>query len=288
MLLLTLAYIALIAGWMLWRGIVATPDYLLLMLAPVALLAGRLKAWFTDWVPFVSLLLLWEGMRSLAYRFAATGVHWGNLRPELLLFHGRLPGLWLQQAVHAMGAAGLVDRLAAGVDLLHFPATLALALVVWLNGRRDFMRYSAAFFATSLAALVIFLLLPTAPPWYAAEHGMIQGLHHVMTEVLPVRWSLYYGSLDPNPVAADPSLHSALPFLGYLALRGLRPRLAWLALAWCGLVWLSVVYLGEHYVLDVVTGVGLASLAWGAVALASSRLAARAAALPVSDGVRAA
>src|SRR5438132_1239092 len=182
MLVLTLGYIALIAVWMLWRGIVATPDYLLLMLAPVALLAGRLKAWFTDWVPFICLLLLWEGMRSLAYRFAATGVHWGNLRPELVVFQGRLPGVWLQEAVDAAGAAGIVDRLAAGVDLLHFPATLALALVVWL----------------------------------------------------------------------------------------------------------SVVYLGEHYVLDVVTGVGLASLAWGAVALASGRLAARAAALPVSDGVRAA
>jgi membrane-associated phospholipid phosphatase len=117
---------------------------------------------------------------------------------------------------------------------------------------------------------------------------MIGGLRHVMTEVLPVHWSRVYGSLDPNPVAALPSLHSALPFLGYLALRDIRPRLAWLALAWCGLVWTSVVYLGEHYVVDVVTGVGLASVAWGAVALASGRLAARAAALPVSDAVRAA
>ena len=109
-----------------------------------------------------------------------------------------------------------------------------------------------------------------------------------MTEVLPVHWSLYYDSLDPNPVAANPSLHSALPFIGFLALRTLRPGLAWLALAWCGLVWLSVVYLGEHYVLDVVTGVGLASLTWGAIAFAFGRLAARAAAMPVSDGVQAA
>ena len=89
MLLLTIAYIALIAGWMLWNGIVATPDYLLLLVAPVALLAGRWRAWCTDWVPFVALLLLWEGMRSLAYRFAATGVHWGDLHPELAVFRGQ-------------------------------------------------------------------------------------------------------------------------------------------------------------------------------------------------------
>jgi membrane-associated phospholipid phosphatase len=288
MLLLTIAYIALIAGWMLWNGVVATPDYLVLILAPVALLAGRWRAWFTDWVPFVALLLLWEGMRSLADQFAASDVHWGGLRPELRLFGGHLPGLWLQHLAAATPIQGLIDRAAAAIDLMHFPAIVALALVVWLNGRHHFMRYSAAFFTTALAALVVFMLAPTAPPWYAAEHGMIHGLRHVMTQVLPVHWSLVYGSLDPNPVAALPSLHSALPFLGYLALRTVRPRLAWLALAWSGLVWVSVVYLGEHYVVDVVTGVGLASLAWGAVALASGRLAARAAASPVSDAVRAA
>ena len=123
MLAATLAYIALIVGGMLWRGIVATPDYLLLLLAPIALLAGRFKAWLTDWVPFIALLLLWEGMRSVAYRFAATGVHWGNLRPELALFGGHLPGIVLQQLAAAGHVAGLADRLASGVDLLHFPAT---------------------------------------------------------------------------------------------------------------------------------------------------------------------
>lgn len=269
MLGLTLAYLLLVVGGMLWRGIVATPDYLLLLLAPIALMAGRFRAWLKDWVPFIALLLLWEGMRSVAYRFAATSVHWGNLRPELLLFQGHLPGIALQQLAGGAHLSVLADRTAAAVDLLHFPATLTLALVIWMSARAQFLRYSAAFFATALAALVVFVLLPTAPPWYAADHGLIHGLRHVMIQVMPVRWSAYYGSLDPNPVAADPSLHSALPFLGYLALRSLRPRLAWAALAWCALVWLSVVYLGEHYVLDVVAGVGLAGLAWGVVALAA-------------------
>jgi len=269
MLATTLVYIGLIAGGMLWRGIVATPDYLLLLLAPIALRAGRFKAWLMDWVPFIALLLLWEGMRSVAYRYAATGVHWGNLRPELALFHGHLPGIALQQLAAWGHVSAFTDRLASGIDLLHFPATLTLALLIWLSARGQFLRYSAAFFGTAVAALLVFVLLPTAPPWYAAEHGLVHGLRHVMVEVMPMRWSYYYGSLDPNPVAADPSLHSALPFLGYLALRRLRPRLGWLALAWCCLVWVSVVYLGEHYVLDVVTGVGFASLAWGAVSLAT-------------------
>ena len=102
--------------------------------------------------------------------------------------------------------------------------------------------------------------MPTAPPWYAAEHGLLPGLQHVMIQVLPVKWSSYYQSLNPNPVAANPSLHAAMPFIGFLALLRLRSPLAWPLLGWCVLVWFSIVYLGEHYILDIVCGVALAAL----------------------------
>ena len=74
--------------------------------------------------------------------------------------------------------------------------------------------------------------------------------------------SRYYNGLNPNPVAAFPSLHAAFPFLGFLALRRVYPRAAWLAFVWCILVWFSVVFLGEHYVVDVIAGVALAALSW--------------------------
>jgi len=163
----------------------------------------------------------------------------------------------------------LLDKAAASVDLLHFPAVLCIAFVIWLHGRPAFLTYSLALFATAIVAFVIFLLLPTAPPWYAAEHGLIPGLQHVMTQVMPVSWSGYYQSLDPNPVAADPSLHAAFPFVGFLALLRLRSPLAWPMLVWCVAVWFSVIYLGEHYLLDLVTGVGLATLCWKAATLLS-------------------
>lgn len=258
-------YMALVTALMLRNGLVATPDYVVVLMAPVALVSGRGIAWLRDWVPFIALLLLWEGMRSLAGRYALTGVHWGNLPLERLLFAGRLPSVALQHAVASAGLQHAVDTAAAIVDLSHFPATLTLALLIWLRGREAFLGYSLSLFGTAFSAFVIFLLMPTAPPWYAALHGQVDGLRHVMAQVMPVRWSAYYTSLDPNPVAADPSLHAALPFLGFLALRRLRSPLAWPALAWCFAVWLSVVYLGEHYVLDVVTGVALAAL-WAALA----------------------
>lgn len=257
-------YTSFVAFELLRHGVVATPDFLLPALVPVALLTGRFLDWLRDWVPFIGLLLGWEAMRSVADRISPSGVHAGSLHPELLLFGGRLPEVWLQQALDRGAAGHLLSVAAATVDLLHFPAVITAAFLVWLHSRDAFRTYSIALFATAIIAFVVFLAAPTAPPWYAMEHGWIGGLRHVMTQVMPVHWSGYYRSLDPNPVAADPSLHSALPFLGFLALRRLRSRLAWPVLAWTVAVWFSVVYLGEHYVLDVIAGVALATVCWGA------------------------
>jgi hypothetical protein len=38
----SLAYLLLVSGVMIWRGISVSPDYLLLILVPIALLSGRL------------------------------------------------------------------------------------------------------------------------------------------------------------------------------------------------------------------------------------------------------
>ena len=260
MLAAAVAYSAVVGLEALWHGVVATPDMLLVALMPLALLTGRFITWLKDWVPFVGLLLGWEAMRSIADTFSVTGVHYGSLRPELAIFGDKLPEIWLQQTLYNAPFGSLLNNVTASVDLLHFPAVVAIAFMIWLQGRPAFLIYSGALFATALAAFAIFLILPTAPPWYAMEHGAISGLQHVMVQVMPVKWSAYYQSLNPNPVAANPSLHAAFPFVGFLSLLRLRSFLAWPLLAWSVLVWFSIIYLGEHYILDIVCGVALAAL----------------------------
>ena len=63
----SVAYLALVSGIMIWRGISVSPDYLLLILVPVALVSGRFFAFLRDWVPFVALFLLVYGTVSLLY-----------------------------------------------------------------------------------------------------------------------------------------------------------------------------------------------------------------------------
>ena len=270
-------YLAAVSGVMIWRRIVVTPDYLLVVLVPVAVLSGRLSRWVADWVPFVAVLLAWEAMRGVAPHLMSATVHMGSLRPESFLFHGKLPTVALQHHLDHGRLGEVVNDATTIVYFCHFPATLGVGMMLWLTERRAYLRYVVAMVVMCLFAFTFFVVYPTAPPWWAADHGAIHGMRRIFEVTLPSSLSPYYRSLDPNPVAAVPSLHAAMPFLGFLAIRSVSRRGAWAMLAWCGAVWFSVVYLGEHYAVDVVTGIVLASACW---VLTGSRLAARLAGRP--------
>jgi len=156
----------------------------------------------------------------------------------------------------------VLSYLGTVVYFCHFVFPFGVALVLWLANRTQFLRYTTALMGMSFLAFVIFLLLPTAPPWYAEQQGVVHGVTKLISSTLPSYISPYYHSLNPNPVAAFPSLHAAFPFVSFLALRAVYPRAAWIAMGWCVLVWFSVVYLGEHYAVDVFGGVLLAAVVW--------------------------
>ncbi|MFN2569146.1 MAG: phosphatase PAP2 family protein [Candidatus Dormibacteria bacterium] len=257
----SLVYLALASGLMIWRGISVSPDYLLVLMVPLAVLSGRLSRFLRDWVPFVAIFLGWEAMRGIAPRLGIAP-HVADLaQAELWLFGGHLPTQVLQ-SLTAGAAEHPAAVVATVVYFCHFVFPLGVGLVLWLVDRRQFLRYTTCLMAMALATFIIFLLVPTAPPWYAEGDGLLHGFRKLIDTALPSEVSPYYHSLNPNPVAAFPSLHAAFPFLSFLALRPVYGRASWLALAWCLLVWLSVVYLGEHYVLDVIAGVVLAAGSW--------------------------
>ena len=258
-----LAYVVAVSAIMLWRGVSLSPDYLLLLLVPVVLLAGRFSRFLGDWVPFVAMVLAYEAMGGV--------VHHDGLSPQVALlanvetwlFAGHDPSQVLQQAVsgttlHVLAVA------ATAVYLCHFVVPLLVGLVLWLTDRAQYLRFVAALLGMCTVAFVFFMLVPTAPPWYAAEQHVLSGVTDLIASqhTLPAAVSPLYGQLDPNPIAAFPSLHAAFPFLGFLALRRVYARGSWLLFGWALLVFVSVVFLGEHYVVDVIGGVLLASASW--------------------------
>jgi hypothetical protein len=262
LLAMALAYLALASGIMIWQGLIVTPDYLLLILVPVALFSGNVVRFLADWVPFLALLLGWEAMRGIAGR-GGIAPHTEDLASfEQRLFGGHLPTAELQSAVARTGMSLQVDYASTVVYFLHFVLPVAIALVLWTRDRRQFLRFTTTLVGMSFSLFVIYLLIPTGPPWYAQDQGFISGFRHVIGTTLPGYISPYYAALNPNRFAALPSLHAAYPFLGFLALRKVSAWAAAAALGWAVIVWLTVVYLGDHYVIDVAAGVVTATVAW--------------------------
>jgi membrane-associated phospholipid phosphatase len=256
------AYLLAVSGVMIWRGVSVSPDYLLVIMVPVALLSGRLLRFLGDWVPFIAVFLGWEAMRGIVGR-SGISPHVADLAGlESRLFAGHIPSAVLQGWLDHGVLGRILDDGGTVVYFCHFAVPITVGLVLWLSDRGQYLRFVIAFMGMAFAAFILYLLAPTAPPWMAQNLGVIDGVHKVVGSTLPSAVSPLYSSINPNWVASFPSLHAAFPFLGFLALREVYPRAAWIAFGWCIVVWLSVVYLAEHYVVDVVAGVALAWVSW--------------------------
>ena len=246
----SLAYLLLVSGVMIWRGISVSPDYLLLILVPVALLSGRFLRFLRDWVPFIALFLGYEAVRGIAPKSGIKAHYEWPIQIDKALFGGTDPSQWVQAqlgSLHWLAVACTV------VYFGHFLLPIATGMVLWLVDRVQFLRFTVALLALSFAAFVVFLLVPVAPPWLAGQHHLLPGVQSLIS--LPSSVSPYYNWLDPDASAAFPSLHAAYPLLAALALWPVTRRGAALAFTWCAAVWFSVVYLGQHYVTDVIGGI---------------------------------
>src|SRR5262249_51470683 len=135
-------------------------------------------------------------------------------------------------------------------------------------GRRLFFRFATSMLVLSFASAVVFLVYPSAPPWAAAQAGMLG-----VVKLPPVHdvSSLRSGTPAPaNPYAAVPSPHPRHAFLVALTLPGLllgtglplRRTLAGLCFLYPLAQALAVIYTGNHYLVDIVIGCAFATGAY--------------------------
>jgi hypothetical protein len=110
--------------------------------------------------------------------------------------------------------------------------------------------------------LLLYALLPTAPPWI---QGTIEDemLVHRITRASNAGETrdpeqVYTIFTDPNPIAAMPSLHTAITVLMAFALWRIRPALGVAGALYSLAMGFALIYLGEHYLVDVIAGAGLA------------------------------
>jgi hypothetical protein len=287
LLLAVAGYAAIVVVMMFAGGLRITPDVLVVALGLVAVLIGRTKLFLRDWIPFVVIFLAYELMRGIADD-AGFPVHIEDVANlERAIFGGTVPTAWLQELMAPASGVGVAAIVATIFYMLHFALPVVTGFLLWVWRRPRYHDYLAAFILLSFGGFVTFLLLPVAPPWMAAQQGFLNGpdgqsvLHYLKPDAFAaiaeflgypdgheLSSYVFYG-VNPNGVAAFPSLHAGYPFLSFLVLRQAFGRIGWLALAYAACVWWSIVFTGDHYVLDVVGGIVYATAAY----LAAPRLA---------------
>ena len=279
------AYAVLLSILMISRGISVTPDVVVVAFGLAAIILGRGRLFLRDWIPFVALFFAYELMRGYADKFGLPIHVTDVISIERIIGLGGLPTTFVQQ-LH-VGAASAPDNLATLSVIfyfLHFPLPLAIGFLLWIHERRVYYDFVAALIVLSMAAFVTYLLLPVAPPWWAADPTKTAAIcgGPCATGILHLRDAGFQGlsslfgfgnyfysysvySISSNDVAAFPSLHAAYPFLAFLFARRAFGRAGWLMFGYTLCIWFAIVYLGEHWVFDIVGGVVYASAAYFAV-----------------------
>jgi membrane-associated phospholipid phosphatase len=204
---------------------------------------------------------------------------------------GELPTVRLQRALARVGPDGpqwrTLDRVLVWSHWSWFFVPHGALLYILLCHRGRFDRAAVLTYAVFDVGAMVYWVLPTAPPWYAAaapEYGArvplpageggavaraddapvprrMLGVRRLMVEFgedfWEDSWGPLYSVLGGNPLAAMPSLHFATSVMAAQLLAETGPVAGALGWAYASTLGLALVYLGEHYAVDLLAGAAL-------------------------------
>jgi membrane-associated phospholipid phosphatase len=192
------------------------------------------------------------------------------IRIDRAIGGGELPTVRLQRGLASPDGPTPLDRV---LTLIHWAWFLEPhAALVWILVRHNesFPRAALQLGAAYDLGCAVYALVPTAPPWWAAEHGFVDlpephtgarapaAVRRVMVEVGEPMWGrawpTMYESLGGNPWAAMPSLHFATSLLAAILLAENGAPEGAAGWGYALTLGFALVYLGEHYVVDLLAG----------------------------------
>jgi hypothetical protein len=218
----------------------------------------------TDWLPIVLVLFAYDFTRGAADSFGIP-VHFTEMVDfDKALFFGETPTEWLQTQLYEPRVVHWYDVAFTLVYTSYFIVPFALAGYLWIRDHPAFVRFAKRLVTLALAGLATYIAFPAAPPWMAAEMGLLEEVHRTTAkgwEVLGVGTAGWFskGQGVGNPVAAVPSLHTAFVALVAMFLWS-RVRPAWrpLLVAYPAAMGLALMATGEHYFFDIALGIAYA------------------------------
>ena len=178
---------------------------------------------------------------------------------------GALPSTVLQDKLYDPAQLSLMDWVLYAVYTSYFSVIHLLTPLLLLAKRDWFPRHVIMCVIVFWGGLLIYYLLPTAPPWLASSGEVSRVMDHVGRSINEASYEAGQEQFGTNPVAAMPSVHMAATVVVALSLWRLWRPLAVLGAIYAVVMGFALIYFGEHYVIDVLAGVLLAVAAYVAV-----------------------
>ncbi|MEH3140608.1 MAG: phosphatase PAP2 family protein [Mycobacterium kyogaense] len=128
----------------------------------------RMIAVIRDWLPFALVLIAYDLSRGAATLIGRPTLwHW-QADADRAMFDGAMPTVWLQERLK-MPTPPWWEVVISGVYMSFFILPYVIAAVLWLRDRQEWKAFVRLFVGLNLVALLIYALLPAAPPWAAAR-----------------------------------------------------------------------------------------------------------------------
>jgi membrane-associated phospholipid phosphatase len=184
------------------------------------------------------------------------------IRADRILAGGTCPTIRIQRALGREGQVLPHDYALAMVHWAWFLVPHGAMAYILLRHPHRFPRSASLMAACFDLGAVIYWAVPTAPPWWAGKNGNMPPVRRIMAEagerVWGRLWRPLYHSLEGNPFAAMPSLHFGTSVMAARVLSDIGRGPGALGWAYALTLGFGLVYLGEHYVVDLLAGLGLA------------------------------
>jgi hypothetical protein len=215
-----------------------------------------------DWSLFFAALLLYDHTRGVADSLGMP-LHVTELAAaDEALFAGTLPTVWLQEQFYRPGEIYWYDLATSLVYVSHFFVLPTIGAVIYLRSRDQWDGYAGRTLALSFAGLLTYVVLPAAPPWWAANAAVIDDVDRLSSrgwEAVGLQRAgaaLEAAQAGVNHVAALPSLHAAFSLLVVFLLwqRVTNVAVRVVLVLYPFAMAAALVYGGEHYVVDVLLG----------------------------------
>jgi len=238
----TLAYISWYSEGI-WNP---TAIFFLVLLGLLGVLGHRMP-WTRPWLSLLMVGLSFQVISAPIDALGDSGGAFSLLDLDKYVWGFNLTG-WAQEAF----SSGFVTVATSLVYAALIPFIVGTSLAVWRYRRGSFGKFATAMVLTSYGALLTFVLMPTAPPWFSGAASNLfrdSGLNAISWVFAPLS-----AVIAPDYFAAFPSLHAAYTITCCYFLYKVDYRLGVAGGLMAGATLFSTLYLGQHYAVDLFGG----------------------------------